>query len=112
MKNFLSHGHTLTFTNGSGSDLASGAGHLQGAIFGVCADAVANGAEGTLNLTGTYELPKAASQAWAVGAKIYWDGSEATTVDTDNTLIGVAAAAVGSGATEILGAVRLNGTAA
>ena len=47
-----------------------------------------------------------------MGAKVYWDGSEATTVDTDNTLIGVAAAAVGSGATEILGAVRLNGAAA
>ncbi|PQO22050.1 hypothetical protein C2I36_14990, partial [Rhodobacteraceae bacterium WD3A24] len=59
------------------------------------------------------DLPKVGSQAWTVGAKIYWDGSACTTDDAtgSNPLIGVAAAAVGSGADETTGRVRLNGAA-
>ena len=112
MKNFVSVGDTLTIT--AGADIASGAGVLVGSIFGVAAGAIANGADGTINLTGVYDLPKVGSQAWTVGAKVYWDAANArcTTVASGNTLIGVAVLAVGSGAGETTGRVRLNGTAA
>ena len=52
-----------------------------------------------------------ASQAWTAGAKIYWDNTakRATNVASGNTLIGVAVLAVGSGADELGGRVRLNG---
>jgi hypothetical protein len=51
-------------------------------------------------------------QAWAVGAKVYWDDSAkvATITATDNTLIGVAVQAVGDGADETIGRVWLNGS--
>ncbi len=112
MKNYVSSGATLTIT--AGANIASGAGVLAGAIFGVAAGDIANGAVGTINLTGVYDLPKVGSQAWTVGAKVYWDAANArcTTVASGNTLIGVAALAVGSGAGETTGRVRLNGTAA
>lgn len=114
MKNFISHGHTLEIT--AGADIVSGAGVLQGAIFGVAAHDIANGEQGTLNLSGVYELPKAPSQAWTVGAKVYWDSGNARCTTDDgsgsNPLIGVAAAPVAGGAGDTLGHVRLNGTAA
>ena len=112
MKNYVSSGATLTIT--ALSAVVSGAGLLAGTIFGVAAGDIALGAEGTINLTGVYDLPKVGSQAWTVGAKVYWDASEdeCTTTATDNTLIGVAVLAVGSGAGDTTGRVRLNGTAA
>lgn len=108
MKNFKSQGNTLTFT--AGAAYSSGDGVLVGTIFGVAAGDIANGAEGVINLDGVYELTKAASQAWTVGAPIYWDatGAKTTNVADGNTLIGSAVLAVGSGAGETLGQVRLN----
>lgn len=113
MKNFLSQGNTLQWTNDTGSDVASGDGVVVGTIFGVAAGDIANGETGILNLVGVYELPKTGTQAWTVGAAIYWDATpgEATTVASGNPLIGVAVEAVGSGAGETLGKVRLNGIA-
>lgn len=110
MKNFISQGNTLTFV--AAAALTSGQGVLNGSLFGVVAEDAASGDEAVANLTGVYDLPKTASQAWTVGALIYWDATpgECTTVATDNTLIGCAVQAVGSGAGETTGRVRLNGT--
>lgn len=109
MKNFVQHGHALTIT--AASAVASGGGVLVGALFGVAAADIAAGADGVINVTGVYDLPKAPSQAWAVGERVYWDAGagRCTTVATENTLIGAAALAVGGGAGETLGRVRLNG---
>ena len=112
MKNFIARGDAITIT--AGADIESGDGVLVGSIFGVAAGDIANGAEGVINLTGVYDLPKAPSQAWTVGAKVYWDNTAkaCTTTVGSNTLIGVAVLAVGSTAGETVGRVRLNGTAA
>ncbi|MDR0809742.1 MAG: DUF2190 family protein [Gemmobacter sp.] len=111
MKNFVAVGNTLTIT--AGADIVSGAGVLVGSLFGVAAGHIAEGAEGVINLTGVYDLPKAPSQAWTVGALIYWDEGDArcTNVASTNVPIGVAVAAVGGTAGEIVGRVRLNGAA-
>ena len=109
MKNFVARGDVLEIT--AGADIASGAGVLVGSLFGVAATAIANGQKGNINLGVVYDLPKAPSQAWTVGALIYWDAgnSRATNVASTHKLIGVAFAAVGSGAGETIGRVRLNG---
>jgi predicted RecA/RadA family phage recombinase len=111
MKNFVQHGNAVTIT--AASAVGSGGGVLVGALFGVAAGDIAVGQEGVINVTGVYDLPKAASQAWTVGARIYWDAAtgRCTTVATDNTAIGVAVLAVGGGAGETTGRVRLNGAA-
>ncbi|MBY6055387.1 DUF2190 family protein [Leisingera daeponensis] len=107
MKNFIAHGDTVPFT--AAADVSSGDGVFSGDLFGVATGDVLTGDAGELKTTGVFSLPKAPSQAWTVGAKIYWDAgnSRCTTVDTANTLIGTAYAAVGSGASETLGQVRL-----
>ena len=61
-------------------------------------------------LVGVFDITKVGSQAWTVGAKVYWDDTNkrCTTVATDNTLIGVAVEAVAGGAGDTIGRVRLN----
>lgn len=109
MKNYVDDGATVTVA--APYAVASGAGALLGTLFGVAQAAAANAATVVLVTRGIFDLPKAASQAWTVGAAIYWDDTNkvCTTTATDNTLIGKAVAAVGSGAGETLGRVRLNG---
>mgnify|MGYP001555342984 FL=1 len=108
MKNYVQPGNTITLT--APYDVASGDGLLVGAIFGVATGAAANGEAIEAALVGVFDLKKVGSQAWAVGDKIYWDNTAKETTKTvaSNTLIGVAIEAVGSGAGETVGRVRLN----
>lgn len=110
MKNYVQPGKTITFT--APYVIASGDGLLVGSIFGVATGAAGNGETVEAALVGVFDLKKAPSQAWAVGDKIYWDNTnkETTSVATGNTLIGVAIDAVGNGAGETVGRVRLNGS--
>lgn len=112
MKNFIAVGNTATII--AVADIASGEGVLAGALFGVAVKDIAEGEQGDINLTGVYELPKAPSQAWTFGARVYWDADEAraTTASEGNSLIGAALRPVGGTPAETLGVVRLNGTVA
>src|SRR6056297_96970 len=110
MKNYVQPGNTITLT--APYEVASGDGMLVGAIFGVAAGDAASGATVEAALTGVFDLTKIGSQAWTVGAKVYWDDTNkrCTTVATDNTPIGVAVEAVAGGAGDTIGRVRLNGS--
>lgn len=109
MKNFVQPGEVVSVT--APADVASGAGVLVGSLFGVAVNSALSGAAVEVALTGVYDLVKAGSQAWTVGARIYWDDSakNCTTAAAAgaNKLIGVAMAAVGSGAGETTGRVLL-----
>jgi predicted RecA/RadA family phage recombinase len=109
MKTYIQPGHAIPLV--APYALESGDGLLVGAIFGVASHDAASGAEIEAQLTGVLDLAKAASQAWTVGAKLYWDNTakRVTNVASGNTLIGVAVLAVGAGADETIGRVRLNG---
>jgi predicted RecA/RadA family phage recombinase len=111
MKNFIQAGDTITVA--APYDRKSGEGAKVGQIFGVCTADADSGDDVALKLTGVFDLVKAASQAWSVGALVYWDnsGKKCTTTGTSNLLIGCAVASVGSGAGETIGRVRLNGIA-
>ena len=111
MKNFVAHGDTVTIT--AAAAVLSGAGVLQGSLFGVATTDIAAGAEGVIALTGTYNFAKAPSQAWSVGALIYWDAANnrCTNVAGSLKLIGVCVAPVSAGAGDVVGTVRLNGCA-
>jgi predicted RecA/RadA family phage recombinase len=111
MKNFIQEGRYLTLV--APYDVSAGDGAQIGQIFGVATLNALSGADTQFDTKGVYELDKAPSQAWAVGAAVYWDNSNkyCTTSASGNLLIGAAVAAVGSGAEETLGQVRLNGIA-
>lgn len=107
MKNFIQSGEVLDVT--APYALASGAGCLIGSLFGVATGAADNGAAARIATTGVYDLPKVGSQAWTVGARVYWDDTNkhCTTTASTHKLIGVAVAAVGSTPGETTGRVRL-----
>lgn len=109
MKNYVQPGNTITLT--APYAVTSGDGLLVGAIFGVAAGTAASGDPVETAVVGVYDLKKVASQAWAVGDKIYWDNTakQTTKTLTSNTLIGVATDVVAGGATDLIGRVRLNG---
>ena len=108
MKNYVQPGNTVTLT--APYAVTSGDGLLVGSIFGIASgDATLNDPIETA-LTGVFDLTKVGSQAWTLGAKVYWDDTNkrTTSVATSNTLIGVATEAVAGGASDTIGRVRLN----
>ena len=107
MRNFIQTGDVITVP--APANVLSGAGVLVASLFGVAGHDALSGDNVDLHVTGVYSLPKVGSQAWLVGALIYWNGTACTNVASTNKLIGTAAAAVGSGPGETTGIVRLNG---
>lgn len=91
----------------------AGAGALIGSLWGVAAKTLANAEVGAFVTSGVFDLAKTGTQAWTVGQKIYWDNATKLTTNAAaagaNALIGVAIVAVGAGAGELIGRVRLNG---
>ena len=110
MKTYVQPGNTITLS--APYDVTSGDGLLVGAIFGIASGDALTGSEVEVVTTGVFDVTKTASQAWAVGDKVYWDNTNrvATKTATANTLIGVAVLAVGGTASETTGRVRLNGS--
>lgn len=107
MKNYIQPGDRVGIP--APANVLAGAGVLSNSLFGVAINDALSGANVEIAVTGVFDLPKVGSQAWLVGALIYWNGTACTNVASTNKLIGVAVAAVGSGAGETIGRVRLNG---
>lgn len=108
MQNFVKPGEVVTRT-APGGGVVSGTAYLIGSLLVV---ATVSAAENELFeglAIGVVTLPKATSQSWTEGAKLYWDDSakKVTTTSGGNTLIGCADAAAGSADTT--GDVRLDG---
>ena len=110
MKNYVQPGKTITLA--APYAVSAGDGLLVGAIFGVATASATIGEAVEAALVGVFDLKKAASQAWSVGDKVYWDNTakETTKTATSNTLIGVAVEAVSNGASDTVGRLRLNGS--
>lgn len=112
MRNFVQPGDVLTFT-APGGGVVSGTPVLIGSLL-VVATVTAAAGDSFAGLTqGVVTGTKPGSQAWTEGAKIYWDNGAGkfTTTSGGNTLVGVAVVAVGAGADETTGTVRLDGVA-
>ena len=110
--NFVQPGAVLTLTAPSGG-VVSGGVYQIGMLLVVALVTAAVGEAFEGQLTGVFDVTKIGSQAWTVGALVYWDdgNSRFTTVGPGNHLAGHAVAAVGSGAGETTGRVRLDGVA-
>lgn len=108
MKNYVQSAESITLT--AAATLTSGQGLLVGTIFGVVSAAAVSGQLYTLVLEGVFDLPKAAGDTPAVGAKVYWNNTNfnVTTTSAGNSLIGVAVVAALAGDATVR--VRLDGT--
>ena len=102
MKNYVQHGHTVSFTAPAGG-VIGGLGYLIGALFGVALFSAEAGAPFESRLEGVHQLPKAVG-AIGEGVKLYWDNAakNVTTTAAGNTFIGHAAKA------EVAGAATVN----
>lgn len=110
MKNFVQQGDVMGVT--APADVVSGEPVQVGKLFGIATGAALSGDTVQIKRTGVFSgVPKATGSAWTVGALLYWSSgnSNFTTSASGNTLVGVAAAAAGSGDTT--GTVLLDGAA-
>jgi predicted RecA/RadA family phage recombinase len=91
MKNFIQEGRSLDLIAPAGGVVAGNI-VVIGSLIGVAATTAAQTLPFTMSRTGVYGLAKVSAQAWAAGAKIYWDSATklATTTVGSNTLIGTA----------------------
>ena len=108
--NFIQEGEVLALV--APYTRTAGQGAKVGSIFGVALVDVTSAATASFATDGTWDLAKAASEAWAtIGLPIYWDdsGKACTTTSSANLLIGVNTAVVAGGSGDIIGRVRLNG---
>ncbi|MCP4200653.1 MAG: DUF2190 family protein [bacterium] len=112
MDNYQQPGDVLELTAPAGG-VVSGGIYKIGQMIVVAAFDAAAGVAFSAQLVGVFSITKVGSQAWTVGALVYWDDGNTyfTTTASGNQLAGAAVAAVGSGAGETTGIVRLNGIA-
>lgn len=107
MKNFVQNGYVMTVP--APYSVASGAGVLVGAMFGIATCNAEQGLPVEIAMEGVFDLPKKAGDTPALGGKLYWDNATraVTTTAAGNTLVGVSALATIGSAAEAR--VRLNG---
>lgn len=108
--NQVADGHIIDVTAAANTN--SGQFLLVGSMYGVAQNKALTGETVSLRIGGVWTLPKtnAASNAFTVGAKVYWDNTNAkvTPSATSNTMIGVAVLAAAN--TDATARVRINGS--
>lgn len=94
-------GVELSFT--AGANLTAGQGLLSGDVFGVVKATVLSGATATLQVLGSFLLPKVSGDNVTLHQRVYWNAGtgEVTTTAGANRSIGVAVAAAGVGVTSV-----------
>lgn len=100
-RNYNQPGNVWTHT--AGSNLTSGQPVLMGDVLGVALSAIANGAKGSVAVSGTFTITKLTTDVVAQGAALYWDAgnSRLTTTASTNKLAGYAASPAGNGDTTV-----------
>lgn len=86
--NYVQKGSTIAWTNATGSAVAAGAVVTAGDLLGIAETDIANGAVGTVNIEGVYEVTCDSADVITQGQKVDWDASASKLVDA----IGSAAA--------------------
>jgi predicted RecA/RadA family phage recombinase len=108
MVNYEQPGDFVEFTAPSGG-VVSGTPKMIGQILVIPTVTAAQGARFNGAIVGVYKVTKVGSQAWAEGAVVFWNGTAFTTAGAGNFQAGIATRAVGAGAGETTGYVRLDG---
>lgn len=111
--NYVYSGDTITYTNTTGSDIASGAVVVIGQQIGIAKAAIADTASGEVAMCGVFTVPKVTTAVIAKGESVIWDASAgkfddnlATPATGDVSGCCVAYASAGNGATTV--DIRLN----
>lgn len=100
MNNYVQPGKAVNATMPDAMTKGDGV-QIGTALFGVAVDTYTSGQEGVIWTEGVFDLAKTTGQAYAAGARIYWNSTtkKTTTTTGGNLGIGVAVDAATSGAT-------------
>lgn len=120
MKNYIQDGERITYTNATGTAIASGDPVVIGSTIGVACVDIADGASGAVALEGVFTLPKTAGSsghAIAQGDVMLFDISEAefdikTATDAAGDILGGAIAFEAAATTATTVKVKLCGPGA
>ena len=110
MKNAVQDGRVITVPAPAGG-AASGSCLIVGSLFGVAAQAAAEGEQLELVTTGVFLLPKLSGAVFAIGDRVAWDAAT-NVIDvpaSGRIPIGIAVGAAGAGIATL--SVRLDGVA-
>jgi len=112
MKNFVSEGNSVAWTNGTGSAVVSGQVVAMSHTLGVAAVDIADGESGTVYIEGVFSVPKVSAAVFAAGEKLVWDSSAGEFDDSSATpasgdVTGGAIAAAPGAASETVCTVKL-----
>ena len=107
MKNYVQPGDTLTIS--APAAVLSGGVVIAGEIKGIAGSHAAVGEAVDVSVTGVFELPKVAANAFTLGAAVHWDAATglATSTATGNAKLGVAVEAAPASTATVK--VRLSG---
>lgn len=75
MKNRVSDGAVIQWTNGTGTAVSSGDVVIIGNMLGIAAVDIANGASGSVHLEGEFTVPKVTAAVFNQGEMLIWDKS-------------------------------------
>ena len=105
--NYIQPGNILTIP--APAAVLSGGVVIAGDIKGIAQGDAITGAPVDVATRGVWELPKVAANSFALGAKVYWNATDAlaTTAASGNTLLGVAVETAPADAATVK--VRLSG---
>lgn len=98
MNNYVQRGDALVVTAPYAVSAGGGV-QVGSALFGVAVDAASSGATNLVIRTeGVFDIAKATTQAYAAGARVFWDnsGKTLTSLTTGNIEAGVVIAAAGT----------------
>lgn len=102
---FIQTGDVIQYT--AGADVAVGEVVSFPDFVGVAATAIADGATGSVNLTGVYEMAAENDTAWAIGDIVYWNESASKLTKTAAGMIPAGVAWAAKAQTAAVGYVRL-----
>jgi len=81
MNTFKGEGNRVQWTNGTGSDVASGAVVDLGDIYGIAVIAIVSGAVGALEIDREHVLAATTASAWKAGDDVYWDSGNSKLIE-------------------------------
>lgn len=105
MKNGVSSGVTMRWTNTTGSKVLSGAAVILGGLIAIAYGDIEDGEEGVLCLEGVFNVKKKSGVEFAVGDKLFYHATDGLTKTQTDAPAGIAAAPAGSDA--VLADVKL-----
>lgn len=74
-KNYIQPGEVIDWTNGTGGAKTAGSVIAIGQMLGVALVDIANGATGSVQIKGVFEVPKVSGAVIAAGESLVWDAS-------------------------------------